>query len=110
MITNESLTHIGEGVVLIALTLAGISFAEAFLKPTMIAVAHGIGPRLLAEGLLALDRLIPEMIAEGVSKEEVEHEMRHRLSKVTGHEWTPDQLQAIRQAFDPVKLMEHNAS
>lgn len=97
-------------VVAVAAWFAWLSFSEAFLKPVAIAFAHGITPNLLARGLVALDMLIPEILSEGVKMEEVERVVRRRLSLATGHEWTADQLMAVRRVADPIKFIEYQVT
>lgn len=87
-----------------------LAFSEAYLKPVAIAFAHGITPGLLARGLVALDALIPQLLAEGIQVEDVEKVVRRRLSFATGHEWTADQLMAVRRLADPIKFIEYQIS
>lgn len=106
----EALGVAGGIAVMVAGTLAWLAFSEAILKPHAIALAHGLTPRLLAEGLVAMDRLLPELLEEGISVADVEHVMRQRLSLATGVEWSADQMMAARRVFDPVRFVQHQTT
>jgi hypothetical protein len=96
-----------DALLLVCGTIAWLAFSEAFLKPAAISLAYGLGPRAIAEGLAALDQLLPELLEDGVPPDQVEAEVRRRLSAATGAEWTPRRLQALRQLFDPIELIKH---
>jgi hypothetical protein len=97
-------------ITLLALaTIGWLAFTEAFLKPAAISLAYGLAPRVAAEGLAALDRLLPDLLHEGIEGEALEAEIRRRLSEATGAEWDSRRLLGLRRLFDPLALIERAA-
>jgi hypothetical protein len=59
-------------------------------------------PKAVARGLIALDRLLPELIQNRVPGSELEARLRARLGTLTGQEWAD-----IRTRFDPEIFLDH---
>lgn len=59
-------------------------------------------PSTVAAGLLALDRLLPDLIDDEVSGSELEDLIRQELGELTGSDW-----RMIRDKFDPVVFLDN---
>ena len=82
-------------------TAAAITFWE-LVKQVGVRLAQAYAPPAVAAGLVALDRLLPQLLADGVTGAELEQRLRAELGHLTGSEW-----RAIRQRFDPVVFLDH---
>jgi hypothetical protein len=82
-------------------TAAAITFWE-MVKQVGVRLTQAYVPPAVAAGLLALDRLLPQLLADGVTGAELEQRLRTELGQLTGSEW-----RAIRQRFDPAIFLDH---
>ncbi len=82
-------------------TAAAITFWE-IVKQIGVRLAQAYVPPAVAAGLVALDRLLPQLLTDGVTGAELEQRLRTELGQLTGSEW-----RAIRQRFDPVVFLDH---
>jgi len=85
-------------------TAAALIFWE-FIKQIGVRLVQGYAPSAVATGLAALDRLLPSLIAEGVTSAQVEERLRQELGSLTGSEW-----RQIRARFDPAIFLDHQAN
>jgi len=82
-------------------TAAALTFWE-IVKRIGVRLAEAYAPPAVAAGLLALDRLLPKLLADGVTGAELEQRLRQELGQLTGNEW-----RAIRERFDPAIFLDH---
>jgi hypothetical protein len=82
-------------------TAAAITFWE-LVKQVGVRLTQAYAPPAVAAGLVALDRLLPQLLADGVTGTELEQRLRTELGQLTGSEW-----RAIRQRFDPAIFLDH---
>jgi hypothetical protein len=82
-------------------TAAAITFWE-LIKQIGVRLTQAYAPPAVAAGLVALDRLLPQLLADGVTGAELEQRLRTELGQLTGSEW-----RAIRQRFDPAIFLDH---
>ena len=83
-----------------AATAAGITFWE-LIKQVGVRIAQAYMPSAVVTGLQTLDKILPDLISEGVSGEQLEDRLRHELGNLTGSEW-----KKIRTEFDPVVFLD----
>jgi hypothetical protein len=88
-------------IITFAGTAAAITFWE-LVKQVGVRLTQAYAPPAVAAGLLALDRLLPQLLADGVTGAELEQRLRTELGQLTGSEW-----RAIRQRFDPAIFLDH---
>ena len=84
-----------------ATTAAAVVFWE-FIKRVGVRFTEAYTPPAIAAGLLALDRLLPQLLADGVTGDQMEVRLRRELGQLTGSEW-----RAIRARFDPAVFLDH---
>lgn len=87
------------------LTFAGTAAALTFwelVKQVGVRITQAYTPPAVAAGLVALDRLLPQLLADGVTGAEMEARLRRELGNLTGSEW-----RQIRATFDPVVFLDH---
>jgi hypothetical protein len=84
-------------------TAAALTFWE-FIKRAGVRLTEAYAPPAVAAGLVALDRLLPKLLAEGVSGADLEQRLRSEMGRLTGGEW----LQ-IRARFDPAVFLDHQS-
>jgi hypothetical protein len=82
-------------------TAAAITFWE-IVKQIGVRLTQAYVPPAVAAGLVALDRLLHQLLADGVTGAELEQRLRTELGQLTGSEW-----RAIRQRFDPAIFLDH---
>ena len=82
-------------------TAAAITFWE-FIKRLGVRLTEAYAPPAVAAGLVALDRLLPQLLADGVTGAELEQRLRQEMGRLTGSEW-----RAIRARFDPAVFLDH---
>lgn len=94
----------GAGAVMAWIFLTGL--IEAFAKPASMRLAKHATDRLLRgvpAALVAMDRVFPDLLAEGATGSQVEQRMRQFLEEATGDDWgaaPPEaQQQAVEEAF-----------
>ena len=87
-------------IITFAGTAAAVTFWE-LVKQIGVRFTQAYAPPAVAAGLLALDRLLPQLLADGVTGAELEQRLRAELGQLTGSEW-----RAIRQRFDPVVFLD----
>lgn len=83
-----------------AATAAALTFWE-IVKQIGVRAAQAYAPPVVAAGLKELDRLLPQLIADGVSGAELEDRLRQRMTRLTGSDW-----QRIRSRFDPAIFLD----
>ncbi len=83
-----------------ATTAAALTFWE-LVKQVGVRLAQAYTPPAVAAGLVALDRLLPQLLADGVTGDELEARLRRELGNLTGSEW-----RQIRATFDPVVFLD----
>lgn len=86
------------------ITTAAALIAWELVKRIGVRLVEGAAPPAIAQGLLALDRLLPQLLTEGVTGAELEARLRRELGELTGNEW-----RAIRQRFDPAVFLDHQS-
>lgn len=79
----------------------GVVFWE-LVKLTGLQIVKVQLPPAVSRGLLALDQLLPSLIAEGISGAELEERLRRELGALTGSDWS-----AMRRQFDPVAFLDN---
>ena len=82
-------------------TAAALTFWE-LVKQVGVRLTQAYAPPAVAAGLVALDRLLPQLLADGVTGAELEQRLRAEMGRLTGSEW-----QAIRTRFDPAVFLDH---
>jgi hypothetical protein len=82
-------------------TAAALTFWE-LIKRIGVRFTEAYAPPAVAAGLVALDRLLPKLLADGVTGAELEQRLRAELGQLTGSEW-----RAIRARFDPAIFLDH---
>lgn len=80
-------------------TVAAVVCCE-LVKQAGVAATKRHAPPAIALGLIALDRLIPQLLTEDVPLDQLETTVRQRLGYLTDSDWTE-----IRQRFDPVTFL-----
>ena len=88
-------------IITFAGTAAALTFWE-LVKQVGVKLTQAYTPPAVAAGLVALDRLLPQLLADGVSGAELETRLRRELGNLTGSEW-----RQIRATFDPVVFLDH---
>lgn len=73
------------------------------VKQVGVQATRRFAPPTITAGLQALDRLLPQLVAEGVTGAELEARIRAELGHLTGSDWS-----AIRREFDPVVFVERH--
>jgi hypothetical protein len=92
----------------IIFTFAGTAAALVFwelVKRVGVRLTEAYAPPAVAAGLVALDRLLPQLLAEGVTGDQVEQRLRQEMGRLTGNEW----LQ-IKARFDPAIFLDHQSN
>jgi len=85
-------------------TAAALTFWE-LVKQVGVRLAQSYAPPAVAAGLVALDRLLPQLLADGTTGDQLEQRLRSELGRLTGSEW-----RAIRARFDPAVFLDHQAN
>jgi hypothetical protein len=80
---------------------AALTFWE-IVKQVGVRLTQAYAPPAVAAGLVALDRLLPQLLTDGVTGAELEQRLRAEMGRLTGSEW-----QAIRARFDPAIFLDH---
>lgn len=81
-------------------TAAALAFWE-IVKQIGVRATQSYAPPVVAAGLKELDRLLPQLIADGVTGAELEDRLRQKMTRLTGSDW-----QQIRSRFDPAIFLD----
>ena len=90
-------------IITFAGTAAALTFWE-LIKRIGVRFTEAFAPPAVAAGLVALDRLLPQLLADGVTGAELEQRLRSEMGRLTGSEW----LQ-IKARFDPAIFLDHQS-
>ena len=80
-----------------ALALTGAEI----LKQIGVRATQRYAPPVVAAGLVLLDKLLPQIVAQGLTADQVEDRLRQHLGELTGADWSE-----IRRRFDPAVFLE----
>lgn len=81
-------------------TAAALTFWE-LVKRAGVRLTESYVPPAVAAGLVALDRLLPQLLVDGTTGDQLEQRLRSELGRLTGSEW-----RAIRARFDPAIFLD----
>lgn len=65
-------------------------------------LTQAYAPSAVARALIEVDRLLPQLLAEGVTGADLERRLRAAMSELTGSEW-----QAAKNRFDLSVFLQH---
>jgi hypothetical protein len=68
-------------------TASALVFWE-LVKRVGVRLVEGYAPIGLAHAMQTLDRILPDLVADGASVEDVEQSLRKELGSLTGSEWS----------------------
>jgi hypothetical protein len=81
---------------------------EAIIKPVAMALVQWGTPRGLSAVLTLADKLVPQLLAEGLGGTELETRLREAAAEATGDErWRRTSLAPVWRSFDPRVLLDH---
>lgn len=95
----------------VTVALVGLAWMKAVMEPTATLLGQILFPRVLAECLVVLDQLLPQLLAEGATRETVEQCYRDALEAHFGDaRWQRRGLEAVWQRFDVRVFMDRAAA
>jgi hypothetical protein len=94
------MTKMSDFLVYFLSTAIGVVFWE-LIKQIGVRLVKGYVPPVVANGLIVLDQILPSLISEGVTSDQMEKRLRQELGSLTGSEW-----RQIRTYFDPAAFLD----
>jgi len=89
-----------------SLLILGIS--EAIVKPLATMAVQWLAPRGIGQVLALADRLVPQLLAEGLGGDELEQRLREAAAEATGDKrWLRSNMRPVWRGFDPRVLLDH---
>lgn len=81
---------------------------EAIVKPIAMVVVQWGAPRGISTVLVLADRLVPQLLAEGLSGADLEQRLRDAAANATGDgRWRRSNMAMVWRSFDPRVLLDH---
>jgi hypothetical protein len=81
---------------------------EAIVKPIAMSVVQWGAPRGISTVLTLADRLVPQLLAEGLNGADLEQRLRDAAAQATGDDrWLRTSMAPVWRSFDPRVLLDH---
>jgi hypothetical protein len=98
-----------ETLLVVASFAGGLVLTKAVLEPIAQVVGQLLLPRGVAQVLVLMDRLIPQLLEEGVGREEAERRIRQGAIDLTGDQrWGRTRLHWLWQKHEAGIMLERN--
>ena len=107
---SDMLRHSIEVAVAVTIGLMGLAWMKAVVEPTSKVLGQILFPKVAAEALVVLDRLIPQLLADGATAEQMEQRYRDALeAHFEDPSWQRRGLGFVWERFDVRVLLNHAA-